>query len=535
MVDPSAAFDESRFELLYDMAESRYILFENLTEEKVDLGEGSWSLHFDDQYGPFIVNGEDEQHWCCDLVQHVVVAHPTMLGEVVVQSPSGQRQTLREFRQKHRAVSIPLSVVGRGEPAKVDAFAFTNPTSGVYVRWSLPSLHKEFMSQAGETCSRWYQNWWQWWAKFIGTFGVDPAGHLRKASWTKHTADEAEEDDCTRFLPAASLSTFALIILLSRWANPSKSSKDKNSTISASWTVCLQGVVGTFMSKGVLDLVMFLDAAVELRPSLPMNGNNMCTVRLTNGLIDMTPLVDCDEAAVVQAMACVKPFRSPTQVPLFEACLAFEQAGRRAGWLFKQLVFNIACFVESAILESLEPPPAGEAGQARAPDLPDALVLAGRAQKHQMWRAARLAHKLKICPVKINDRARRILNYFFCLRRSFSTERTVHVAFDASRVGGRNRLLGFISRPDGLGAWLPPQALSSRRNFQGTQRFYSSSGFFPKTGLHKDFLDVFWGVTQRFLPRICGTQRFFSTASSGHRSRSRMSKHTVAHKDFWFV
>ena len=158
------------------------------------------------------------------------------------------------------------------------------------------------------------------------------------------------------------------------------------------------------------------------------------------------------------------------------------------------MVFNIACFVESAILESLEPPPDGEAGQARAPDLPNALVLAGRTQKHQMWRAARLRHKLNICPVKINDRARRILNYFFCLRRSFSTETTVHVAFDASRVGGRNRLLGFISRPDGLGAWLPPQALSSRRNFQGTQRFYSSSGFFPKTGVHKDVLDVFGGL-----------------------------------------
>ena len=43
----------------------------------------------------------------------------------------------------------------------------------------------------------------------------------------------------------------------------------------------------------------------------------------------------------------------------------------------------------------------------------------------------------------------------------------VHVAFDAVRVHGLSRMMGFITLHGGVGAWLPPQArtnLSGRRS-----------------------------------------------------------------------
>ena len=120
-----------------------------------------------------------------------------------------------------------------------------------------------------------------------------------------------------------------------------------------------------------------------------------------------------------------------------------------------QIITN---FIEVTVLQSLQDDGAVQRG-AQGPE--DLCVSAGRTRRHRMWRSARLAKKLRIMPLKLDDRARRILHYLFCLRRAFSAATTVHLAFDASRVGGKNRLLGFITRPDGLGAWLPPQVPST--------------------------------------------------------------------------
>jgi hypothetical protein len=388
-----AEFDETRFELHYDSVQSLYLLFDTITEEKVYLKQGEWSIHCDDQHGPYVVKPDGESLWCCDLVEHIVVRHPTKPDEVIVLTPDGKRHSLMDFRRMHRSVSVPIKATGRGQPVPVTAFMFTNSTSGVYVRWSLPSLHKEFIPQADDTCSKWYQNWWAWWKKQLAVVGVDPVEHLRKPTVTKHTADGSELDAATRFLPAANISTFALILLLTRWASPSKSSKDKNADSLAGWSVCMQSVIATFFSDGEFDIAMFLDAATVVRPGLPMNGSDMCTLRIIDGIIDLTPLLECDVAAVVETMGHVRHFPDASRVPLCEALLAFEQAGRKALWLHKQLVFNVTCVVEAAIMASIK----GDGAERDLAQDPD-VALSSRGQMQRMRRRERLAIKMKVLP-----------------------------------------------------------------------------------------------------------------------------------------
>ena len=155
-----------------------------------------------------------------------------------------------------------------------------------------------------------------------------------------------------------------------------------------SWSLWLQGFLSAILSKEEVDITMFLDPAAEFRPGLLMVGNNMCTLRITEGLLGLTPLLGRDDATVVQAMACVNGFQDAARVPVHEALLAFEQAGRKVFWVFKQLVFNITNFIEVTVLQSFQDDGAAQRG-AQGPE--DLCVSAGRTRRHRMWRSARLA------------------------------------------------------------------------------------------------------------------------------------------------
>ena len=54
----------------------------------------------------------------------------------------------------------------------------------------------------------------------------------------------------------------------------------------------------------------------------------------------------------------------------------------------------------------------------------------------------------------------RLLQYFVCLRSVFTAAPVIHVAFDAVRIHGLSRMIGFMTLPGGMGGWLPPQALA---------------------------------------------------------------------------
>ena len=73
-------------------------------------------------------------------------------------------------------------------------------------------------------------------------------------------------------------------------------------------------------------------------------------------------------------------------------------------------------------------------------------------------RLKRIHVKMRVRPIIPTEDAKMLLQYYFATRALMSKQSTINLSFDASRVGGVNRMLGYISGPGGAGAWLPPQA-----------------------------------------------------------------------------
>eukprot|EP00959_Pyramimonas_sp_CCMP1952_P138908 2907571-Pyramimonas_sp.AAC.1 len=173
------------------------------------------------------------------------------------------------------------------------------------------------------TASRWHQNWWRWWAQSLERLGLEDVElHLRKAPPTKHTPEE-ERLSSSRFLPDASASTFALVHLLARWSNPSRSGAKKKQDELDAWKSFFAGFLARFTNSAVVEWSLFLDVNVIVRPGLPLSGYNKVRIPMRFGVVDVRPLFDCDETPV-QAAICALRFRDASQVLLLDFLLAVE-------------------------------------------------------------------------------------------------------------------------------------------------------------------------------------------------------------------
>lgn len=228
----------------------------------------------------FVSSSAGDSKWCRDCFAKTIVQVPDS-DEIYVVDSSGDGQRLQEYQQRHNAVVVHIHMQSRSEPMPVRCYILQQSVNGAWGLWSLSSWYEQAMgSQAPTTCSRWYQNWWQWWRKHIQAFQLDDA-HLRKPAVVVGKAE-----DHYRFLPDAVASSPALIALLSRWAAESKSSTAKNEQGKAAWRACLKGMVDTYFgADSSYDWAVFLDVSASSRPGLPIVGNNRVVLPVRRGKV----------------------------------------------------------------------------------------------------------------------------------------------------------------------------------------------------------------------------------------------------------
>ena len=58
-----------------------------------------------------------------------------------------------------------------------------------------------------------------------------------------------------------------------------------------------------------LEWQFFADPMVELRPGLPMLGENKTRVQIHRGPIDLTPFAGCDVPALLAALETIAPYQ----------------------------------------------------------------------------------------------------------------------------------------------------------------------------------------------------------------------------------
>lgn len=545
--------DHGCYGLLFDPAMSRYMLVETTTEEKLILDAGEWSLHTDDIGRSFVSRaGAGERIWCQDMLQ-LTIAKDNETDIVYVVFPDGEGMRLVDYQQRHRAITLPTRLPSRGKPVDIVVFVMRQSVGGVWALWSISSWYRECLGElATMSCSRWYQNWWSWWLKHLACLGMD-SSHNRKPA-TSAATHLQPPDQHLRFLADPTMSTSAMIVLLSRWACESKSSRSKNEHAKAAWRASLQGVLQTFFSDDVsADWVIFLDLAVIARPGLPMHGSNQVLVPVRGSRVDITPVLACDELAVLQSLEAVGHIATPTALHLHDLCMMLDAAGRTCHWLFKQVVHNIACAIDSWILESIDNcSDSGRAtGEPKLDIVPAESMLVGRAAGQRARKHMKMFRKYTIKAFVPASQDRRLLQYYFALRANFERVDCIHVAFDASRIGNLNRMLGFISRPDNIGAWLAPQALlrefswlEAHKEFLGVHFIRATQSLFsPEFGaecalhkvvsrdipLHKEFCQPETGVIRtspmRRPQKICVCLFFLGTPFEGDPGSGDDSDH----------
>ena len=175
---------------------------------------------------------------------------------------------LWEVQRRHTPIDVTVELGGVDSKVDIKAFMLHQSVSGAFVLWSLLSLHGLGVISSKMTVSAWYNSWWPWWIQDLPKIGLDPAAHLRRASPTKKSSDHREDggDGCYghRFLQVPTVSTYAMLWILTRLASPSRgASKDDN--VIQGWSVLLAAIIHRFVScHAEMTFTVYLDPDVEL-------------------------------------------------------------------------------------------------------------------------------------------------------------------------------------------------------------------------------------------------------------------------------
>ena len=83
-------------------------------------------------------------------------------------------------------------------------------------------------------------------------------------------------------------------------------------------------------------------------------------------------------------------------------------------------------------------------------------MLLSRGERQRKHRMGKFSAKMKVTLFRVSDVAVALLQAYFCIRSLWRNVRSFGFSCDASRVGNLNRLVGFLTRPQGEGVALPP-------------------------------------------------------------------------------
>ena len=104
------------------------------------------------------------------------------------------------------------------------------------------------------------------------------------------------------------------------------------------WDRWLGALIVRFFGTTTLDFVIVEDPNCEARPGLPAQGINPIRVRVTNGNLDLSPIVVADIASVSPTSVELRRFEDCcTAMPMGVALREVHRQGRTSLLLHKQL------------------------------------------------------------------------------------------------------------------------------------------------------------------------------------------------------
>ena len=445
------------YELLHDQARGCTLLLQTHTEEAILLPPGQWRL--EEHEGQFGVSCHDAFRWCESEFGQVVVEHPET-QELTVVFDGGKQQSLTRFQQEHESLEIAFQG-SCADAFHLNVILLKHAVSGNQLLFSLPSLYAHALGKGAKmTVSAWYQSWWPWWVKILEQHALDQR-HLRKPM--PRLSKGQTNTDHSRFLDVATVSAHALLILLTKWSSPTRSGRQKDDGNRQAWSTVHHSVLSKAFPAGQATAIpVFIDTSTAVRSGCPLVGANLVTLGVCGLEVDVYPLLMSEAPFMPVTIECIRqlPLRNGHFVDMDALLRHLEQAGRAHFWLFRQLLHGCSLQLTGKLLEVIQQSRTGQSQtQAEAPgphtNHPEAL-LQSRKSTQSDKRMQQHSRRFHVVGYKTWSRDKAILKHFYALREFFDKQH-VTVAFDASRIGGQERMIGIISNSDRT-AWLPPQA-----------------------------------------------------------------------------
>jgi hypothetical protein len=168
----------------------------------------------------------------------------------------------------------------------------------------------------------------------------------------------------------------------------------------------------------------------------------------------------------VQVIQIMQVAEGTTWVPLRWFLQRLEGVGKRGSWLWKQILFWMACLIEGQLLSATDEEPqripeAGSGAEEEEKDKKDDIFLEEDRARQKKKRKMKGVYLLRPQAWQICDEKRATCQYFFAAREAFKDCLMLHIGVDAADVGGVSRMLGYLTLPRGIGCWAAPTDLLS--------------------------------------------------------------------------
>eukprot|EP00971_Amphidinium_carterae_P351761 6492267-Amphidinium_carterae.3 len=338
--------------------------------------------------------------------------------------------------RKHIQYTLPLLPAGRAEPTELLIYKLECWVDGASAFVDLSALYKAVMPQDTKlTASEWVHTWYKWWEKSLVSHQM-PASHLRKALPTKASGQNPAE---TRIFQHPTCSLNACLLLLVRFAAPSRGGKQKDERLRSIWLNVLEGLVRVLQPQAGHSFKFFTDALTSSCPNLPRTGAGLVTLDwLTDGRVNLEPLLHSAGRLSVEFAAT---WQGDAHVGLTDLLLELQSAGKRSHWLLTQLFYELgaifAAYLESATRSSGDMPdqsdvPGESRGTTTLCEVPPVEVLSRRLGVHQR-KVQKARRRMQVREFTDVSRERTVCRHLLAARRHAQNVQHMSVAFDASR------------------------------------------------------------------------------------------------------
>jgi len=337
---------------------------------------------------------------------------------------------------------------------EVQAYLLKQSAGGAWVQWSVPSLFETFVGSetAGVPWGRWYHKGVSVRRGRLHKLGLPADLHQRRAA-------VAGGNDESRIFPVPTWSTFAALLFLVRLGNDDyRAYAWANVEARRGWRAACESLLETWMHKaGPVTLGICVDLGAQVTPGVPLQGQNRVKLTVTAGTVDLAELLAAEPRRknLSRTLAALRKVAPGGQAPVLAVLQVLDSGGAQMEWLLAQMLHGVAAQFEDLCRSSDLASTVGAVGSAVHAALDTLETDLQRHRRVRKWKH-HAAMQLRVrLPEGLLDQVAR---YYFCLRRTFQDAQHLTFAVDASRVGGRNRMLVFFATADNPGGWAPPQA-----------------------------------------------------------------------------